>query len=338
MYKILLLRVKLFITFLFSNSKYELSSLRNKNIYVFLGADYGNLGDVAITYAQMKYLNDRYKNYNVIEIPISKTFAGIKAVKHAIGDNDIISLIGGGNTSDLYDDIEFLRQLIIVLFRKNKIIAFPQTFFFSKTLKGRFCKSISRLVYNKAEDLTIMAREGNTMKILRYEYPNIKSILLPDIVMTLDERLRCPRKGALVCMRSDRERAITDNHKKKIISWLKKQYENVDFQDTQVGGVSLVNRFEKLHNLFDIIRSREIVITDRLHAMIFCFITETPALVIDNSNNKLSGCYEWIKDCGFIKLIDNIDDLKSFHPTYNFEETHFSILDKYNNALCLRFQ
>lgn len=50
-----------------------------------------------------------------------------------------------------------------------------------------------------------------------------------------------------------------------------------------------------------------LIITDRLHGMIFAYITKTPAIVLPNSNFKITGCYEWIKECGYIKMVDNSD-------------------------------
>src|SRR5690554_7031043 len=102
--------------------------------YIFLAADYGNLGDVAITYAQTKFLKDILgNNFEVIEIPISHSLEGLYFVKKNIKHGDIVTSVGGGNLGDLYDQIEFIRQLAVRSFSKNKFISFPQTFDFSET-------------------------------------------------------------------------------------------------------------------------------------------------------------------------------------------------------------
>ena len=42
--------------------------------------------------------------------------------------------------------------------------------------------------------------------------------------------------------------------------------------------------------------SSKIVITDRLHGLIFSKITSTPCIAIDNSNNKIRETYNaWLK-------------------------------------------
>lgn len=327
---LLLLRIKILFAFLRDKSEYSLDVSSDKNnIFLFLGADYGNIGDVAITYAQLKFLKKYYQDYNVIEIPISRTYAGIKAVKNVIKKEDFIVLIGGGNTSDLYDDIEWLRQLVILNFLNYKILAFPQTFDFSKTLRGYLCKRIASWVYNKAKHLIIIAREQNTMDVLRNDFKGIKSLMAPDIVMTLDLRNFTYRNGVLVCLRSDKEGTLNIQDKEQIFRKLKTKFKNIYIQDTQVMDVNTENRFKKMFDIINIFRKHELVITDRLHGMILCYITGTPALVYDNSNHKISACFQWIKDCGYIKLINSLEDIESFEPIDNFERSNNLILRYY---------
>lgn len=337
MINIIILRLKILLSCLRNKAEYNLGQLGKKNIFIFLGADYGNLGDVAITYAQTKYLKEHCQDYNVIEIPISQTVAGINSVKRVISNDDIVVLIGGGNTSDIYDDIEWLRQLVILYFRKYKIIGFPQTFDFSNSIKGRFCKFVSHHIYQSAKCLTILAREQNTMNILQRDMKDISAVMAPDIVMTLDECKPSERKGVLICMRSDKEKAVSDSDRQSLVAMLKMKYGSVTFQDTQVNGIDKNNRYDKLSEIINNIRSHELVITDRLHGMILCFITGTPALVFDNSNHKISACFDWIKDCGFVKMIEGVDDIDQFTPNNNFKVTHNRILQYYNNLLCLKF-
>src|SRR5690606_16062705 len=107
--------------------------LKNDNrrrAFIFLAADYGNLGDVAITFAQEKFLREA-ADMQVVEIPISKSMEGLWYVKRNIKKEDIITIVGGGNMGDLYDQIEFIRQLVIKFFPNNKIVSFPQTIDFS---------------------------------------------------------------------------------------------------------------------------------------------------------------------------------------------------------------
>src|SRR5690606_38406975 len=113
----------------------QLDTSKNQ-AYIFLAADYGNLGDVAITYAQTKFLKE-HSDYQVIEIPISESLEGLWSVKKNIKKGDIVTTVGGGNMGDLYDQIEFIRQLTFQWFPNNRIISFPQTFDFTDSKEGR---------------------------------------------------------------------------------------------------------------------------------------------------------------------------------------------------------
>src|SRR5690606_41054328 len=92
---------------------------KNKRIYIFLAADYGNLGDVAITYAQHRFLSHTYPTHQVIEIPISQTLNGIVQLKNLIQPVDIVTTVGGGNTGAMYYQIEHFRQVVIQKDRKS---------------------------------------------------------------------------------------------------------------------------------------------------------------------------------------------------------------------------
>lgn len=66
------------------------------------------------------------------------------------------------------------------------------------------------------------------------------------------------------------------------------------------------------------------MITDRLHGMIFCAITGTNCIVLNSKSPKLRGCYEWIKHLGYIRFVENIDDIES---VYNQMKLHENIYD-----------
>ena len=69
-----------------------------------------------------------------------------------------------------------------------------------------------------------------------------------------------------------------------------------------------------LNRIFSTFSRSKVIITDRLHGMIFAAITGTPAIILTNSNHKVKGVYEWIKHCDYIKYISNINN---FISTYN---------------------
>ncbi len=318
----------------------EYEQLRGKKkCLVFLAADYGNLGDVAITHAQEQFLKQRFPEHEVVDVPISKTLSHLKTIKSICSPKDIVTIVGGGNMSDLYFDIELLRQMVVMAFPNSRIISFPQTMFFSDTVAGRYLKKQARKTYSNHSQLTIAAREKWSYKTMKEMMPH--SLLLPDIVMTLDEREpQVVRKGITLCLRNDAESTLSNDFKTELRTRLSENYAVVDY-DTHInrGGLSLKERENELHKIWSQFRRSEWVITDRLHGMIFAFITGTPCIVLPNNNFKIEGCYNWIKDCNFVLFLENasvssIDQLLKLKiDDFNFEGVSMNIRKKINLLL-----
>ena len=65
----------------------------------------------------------------------------------------------------------------------------------------------------------------------------------------------------------------------------------------------------------DMIRSKmqefagaEIVVTDRLHGMVFSAITGTPCIVFSNYNHKVKGTYQWIRYLPYIRYAESVEE------------------------------
>lgn len=292
-------------------------------VWFFLAADYGNLGDVAITLAQTSFLKRKFPDADVRSIPISQTLQYIGAVHKVVAPKDIICLVGGGNMSDLYSDIEFLRQLVIKNFYSNRIISFPQSVYFTDA--GQAILDKSRKIYSKHSNLTLMAREKASFHRMKKYFPKNNVILIPDIVLTLDKRKNYVRdKSVLFCLRKDKEQMYADiSEIPSLKRFLDSQASKKLFIDTQIADDLVRNDGGEKHVniLLEQFSHAGIVVTDRLHGMILAFITGTPALVFDNSTKKISETYEWIKDCGFIHLVDEKTDFSSISFTDNFSKT-----------------
>jgi len=278
----------------------------NKRIFIFLAADYGNLGDVAITYAQHKFLSSTFSDYATTEIPISQTLTGLEYVKRIIKNEDIVTTVGGGNMGDLYGQIENYRQLVFEYFPDNRIISFPQTVDFSETLSGLDALKTAQSIYGKHKHLLLLAREQKTFDYFQQHFSSNKSLLVPDIVMSLNrEQPIFERKNAVICLRADKEKKLTDNQHKELLSIIKSNYKNISFRDTHIGTdfMGLKTRVSELFSIWETFKKAEIVVTDRLHGMIFCFITNTPVMVLLNNNHKVQSSFEWINNATNIYLV-----------------------------------
>lgn len=328
--------------FLSRTTKMPQYNTPNKKIIIALAANYGNLGDVAITYAQKWFLEKIFPEYNVIEFEISKTFNGMKSLKQYIHEDDIITIVGGGNLGDLYDDIEFARQFMIVNFPKNKIVIFPQTIAFSESLLGQLRLLWAKVLYNAHKDLTVFVREDFSYKEYHSVFRRIEKA--PDIVMSMDyeEPDGLERDGVTVCFRDDKENGIAMHIKDLLISEIRKQY-HVQIKDTHVGNKNdLKELYTELHKLIGSFQRSRVVVTDRLHGMILSYITHTPCIALCGGNKKILGCYQWIAGANYVRLIeadicsDNLDEvLQEIKMLYYMEEEKncVSLKHKFNKLL-----
>lgn len=291
-----------------ANSYFKKTNLERskKYAFVFLAADYGNLGDVAITYAQTKFLENR--GYDVLEIPISQSLEGLHFVKNNIKPKDIVTTVGGGNMGDLYDQIEYIRQLVFRVFKNNKVISFPQTFDFSETERGKKALEKAKKVYNAHPNLVLVAREQTSYQLMKKHFIGAKVVKTPDIVLSLDKsRPLSNRTGVIFTLRKDKEKDLKIEEQNYIIEQAKKNFKTSKFLDTHIDKqkMEVEVRENELGKIWNSFRQAELVITDRLHGMIFCYITDTPCIAFQNNNHKVRETYDWFEGSNLIDLQTN---------------------------------
>lgn len=320
---------------------FEQPRAASKRVFIFLAADYGNLGDVAITHAQHKFLQNNFPEYLVTEIPISQTIEGIAFVKKIIAKDDIVTTVGGGNMGDLYPMIEHFRQMVISNFRHNMVISFPQTIDFSETIEGKKALNRAIRVYSKHKNLILLAREQKTYKFFTQHFKNNQSVLVPDIVLSLDKTIPSKeRNGVIICLRNDKEKKLNQQEEEILFEIIDKSFDKKTTRDTHIGGknLSLFSRTKALFSIWEDFKGAEVVITDRLHGMIFCFITNTPAIVFLNNNHKIKSSFEWIKKSKRILLIEKFSkdiitkSIKTLKEQDNSEKKE-NLLPRYHEAI-----
>lgn len=279
---------------------------------VALAGFYQNLGDMALTYAQKRFIESVLPNHEILLFPSLDTYQRMKALKAVCDREDIITTIAGGNMDDVYPSLENARRFIVRSFPDNAVISFPQTFAFSDTPNGYNSLRRSAKTYSRHKNLTLFGREPRSLALMKSAFPSNAVRYCPDIVLSL--RLDNPpseRSGVLVCIRNDSEARLTPSERDAISSAIQAKYSDVVFRDTV--DVALEDctpqTFEAtLERFWDFLRTRSVVVTDRLHCMIFCAITKTPCVVLPNNNHKIEGTYRaWLEDLPYIEYLEHWD-------------------------------
>lgn len=282
-----------------------------KKIVIALAADYGNLGDIAISYAQYMFLKKHFSDFEIIDVPISRTLKNIRTLKEHLTDEDIITIVGGGNLTNQYQDIENFRLLWIKKFPNNKIISFPQTIDFSNDNSGRMSLSASFKLYNAHNNFSMFARESVSLEMMN-KVLSPEAFYCPDIVLSLDESSpEFTRKTITCCIRNDDESNLSNTQREELLSNIETEFSsNVTFTDTHIGvsNLSWDERLDELKKIWIEFKQSKVVITDRLHGMIFSVITKTPCVVLVNSNHKIMQTYkDWLHHLPHITLIEKYD-------------------------------
>lgn len=277
---------------------------------------HGNMGDNAISIAEENLLEKYFSNYKIYYMQEDYLDICAKKAKSFIANEDIILFHGGGNIGDTYVTPEKGRRAVIELFPNNKIIIFPQTAYFSDTESGRKELEISKKIYNSHKNLIIMAREKKSYDFMKEHFYNARVHLTPDIAMSLQRKSDKERKGALLVFRADKEKVLSYKAIETIRNLVNEKFDRYKFSDMDLVN-KIINipdnlRDKSLEDKFNEFQTAEIVITDRLHGMIFAAITETPCVVFGNFNHKISESYNWLKNLGYIKFCDNIENIETY--------------------------
>lgn len=297
-----------------------------KRIIIVGCPNYNNLGDHAIAYAQRRFIESRFGIKPILLYgPIEQYW---KSLEMSIHDKDIICFQGGGNMGTLYEIYENERLAIIDRFKANKIIVFPQTISYGNTLyEQSYMKHVCN-TYRKHPDLHLVARERMSLKRMKKLFSNNNVLLTPDIVLSLpalDYSNRSDRDGLCLCLRADKERKIDINVAGILSEAADGKYGRVFSTDT-MHSKKLLSPEEGeravLQKIQELAHSR-LVVTDRIHGMIFCAISGTPCIAFDNATGKVGMEYEWLKEVPYIHFARSVEDAATMLKMNTFTPGRF---------------
>lgn len=274
---------------------------------------HSNLGDHAIYIAEKELIKEKFPEYE-LQI-VDEVFAEkcVKRIKTYIADEDILFLQGGGNLGNQYKVQESGRRSIIENFPNNKIVLFPQTMYFSNDENGKEELKKTKQIYNSHNNLYLMAREEITYLQMKEYFPNAKVFFTPDIVTILNETKEpLKREGALFLVRNDVEKNIENQYLEEIEKMCIERNMNTIYSDNDKGGVihELIKK-DKVYEMLELFKKSQLVVTDRLHGMIFAVITGTPCIVFGNYNHKVEKSYEWFKELPYIHFVAEHEEIKN---------------------------
>lgn len=287
----------------------KLNKTHRKQRIILMGSpEYNNLGDLAIGYSIKKYIRKYFPNIEYDEVP--EKYLRNNILPHNVDETDIILLVGGGNFGDVYKEQQYIRKLIINKYKNNKIIMFPQTMYFTDTPEGLNELNITKSILANNKNIILFAREKFSYEVMKADFLLSNCFLCPDIVLFNKINTYHNRKGILFCLRGDIESILSVDDREYLLRSLYRLDENIDIWDTCLPyNVSISDRDNKVEQAMTYVGNHKLIVTDRLHGVIFAAISGTPCVAISNYNYKISGIYEWVKKLGFIRLENDIDNI-----------------------------
>lgn len=281
---------------------------------LMLTPSYGNLGDQALAVAGKLFLKDNFSECPIIEITDELYRINRKYIRKYISQNDVLLINGGGFTGSLYLEMEILLQDILKQFKNNKIVILPQTIYYSDSREGNELKEQDKTLIANCLNLTLCLRDECSLELaedMLKNCGNAKYYYLPDMVTYLNSvvpyRTSTSRNGkALFCIRADKERVLDEECLKEITDFLKANNVSVEYTDTVIRkNLYGKEREKRLYEKWKEFAGYNLVITDRIHGMLFAAITGTPCIAFDNCSQKVSGAYDWIAYLDYIKTAVN---------------------------------
>lgn len=293
-----------------------------KKVFLFSIPTHPNLGDQAQLMCTEKWIHDNFKEYKLIEmehlcLPFDNSLKVILlntrlfqylVLKLIIRKEDLFIGHSGYFFVDHHGgwfSYDFLLQ-----HWNNKFVILPQTVnFYTPVVIQRASKR-----FGNKKNLTLLCRDEVSYGKAKEMFGTTKLLLYPDIVTSLigTRQYNNSRSGVLFCMRDDIEAFYSPND----IAKLMKRFGDIRMEkiDTtlKIPSREMKSHRDKLINqMIEKISTFKVVITDRYHGTIFSAIANTPVVVINSADHKLSSGVNWFPKKVFgdnILFADDLDD------------------------------
>lgn len=291
-------------------------------VYYVMTPTHGNMGDHAIAISGASQLFNRGIPFR--ELTINDIFLLQRCRMLRVMNGHPIIINGGGNIGTLWVGEDRRIREIIQACPRSKIICFPSTAYYEPSPDGEKRKKRAKKCFRKHPSLQLFARDEYSFHI--FQEMGLDVTLVPDLALLLDKQMPAQkRKGCVICLRSDLERTLdqtqVDAVKKAAQTLFSDSVSESDMNIRQQ--VMPEDRERVLDEKFMEFRKASLVITDRLHGMIFAAVTATPCIVLDSKSPKVRGCYSWLKQLGYIKLANDPTDIQGLFLQLQLESAHY---------------
>ncbi len=298
--------------------KKEYKKIRNGVILVGTPL-HRNLGDHLIAYAESDFLKDCFRPKQLFEIPTEVFLCFEKYISDNLDISNRVFVSGGGWMGSLWPEDEKNLQHMLIAFKGCKIVVLPQTIFYDKEdFSGIELLNKANEILQNSLDIKVCVRDDSSYQFVleNFKIEKTNVILSPDIALYYEDKTkdRNPLKRVGVFLRNDREKTSEES----IIQAIKEKLENEGYSffysDTMYSKrVPNWQRKQKIKRTLTNMKRCRLILTDRLHAMIYASIANRKCIVLNNKTGKVFGVYnKWLKwNSNIFYVDDREDDLNS---------------------------
>lgn len=163
-----------------------------------------------------------------------------------------------------------------------------------------------------------MVRGNRSLDFVRTAFPNVASICVPDMALQIDAEFSQARKGILLCMRDlDDESGLVTDEYAQVLNVVKEldpaaEISKNIYQDDYNSKIYSDIRQSVVMRELRKFASHRVVVTDRLHGLIFAILTRTPCVVLSAYNYKIAEFYQaFIKSEAVFFMDRNLEELEN---------------------------
>ena len=274
-------------------------------VYLMNTPDHGNLGDHALAIAGTNELKKRFPKAEVCEVTGCQWDWFKGKIIPIVQKQEDIFINAGGSMGSLWKYEDSRIKDIIRSFPDNRIVILPQSIYFDADTSASEL-ALEKNFYETYKNVHIIFRERNSYNWFRENIISAdgRSSLEPDLALKIKINIESKREknGVLCCFREDHESVLSNLFIENLCRFFN-ETEKIDYKfiSTVVDHMILPeDREAELSEFLRRVAEARLVITDRLHAMVFAKLVGTPCIALDNISKKVSGVYEWISDCPYV--------------------------------------
>lgn len=287
---------------------------RYRDFLLLLTPTHGNLGDHAIAIAEREFLEK--EGVSFFEVTAEALDGLFHFYARVSQKKQNVLVHGGGFLGTIWKKEELRFRSVLMAFSDKKIIVLPQTITFDmQGESGQLFFKESYEIYKKNKGSVFFLRDSNSVAFSKSYLPALHVRYVPDIVLSWTPKYVkkwAARDAVLFLTRQDTEKKLSADDVAGIEDAVRTKLGDI----TIVYGDTCVNRkifpFQRkkavLGKLAEISKYR-LVITDRLHGMVFAYLTGTPCIALDNKNGKVKAVYQWIMAVKNICFVDELHNV-----------------------------